>query len=91
MKDKEISEFAKSRDEAIISFVTEDSLEKFYRHCEKYGIELPNDENVMKAGIYKAVQECTDISDDVKTTAAIKCMMLGFQPFADWSRYASAD
>lgn len=35
----------------------------------------------MKAGIYKAVQECTDISDGIKAIAAKKCIELGFFPF----------
>lgn len=35
----------------------------------------------MAAGIYKAVQEVTNISDEVKVKAAMKCMKLGFVPF----------
>ena len=88
-----IAEYVKSRDEALIDFVMTDSMEKIDKHLDKYSPGLFDgvDPDVMKAAMYKAVQECTDISDDVKTTAAIKCMMLGFQPFADWSRDASAD
>ena len=35
----------------------------------------------MAAGIYKAVQEVKNISDEVKVKAAMKCMKLGFVPF----------
>lgn len=51
MNKKEIAEFVKSRDEAFISFVQTDSLAKFFKHCAKYGVELPEDSDVMKAGI----------------------------------------
>ena len=91
MNKKEIAEFVKSRDEAFISFVQTDSLAKFFKHCAKYGIELPEDSDVMKAGILKAVQECTDISEEIKIKAAMKCIKLGFFPFANWHYSEVAD
>ena len=35
---------------------------------------------VMKAGVYKAVQEITGISQTVKHLAWNKCLALGFEP-----------
>ena len=84
MNNKEIAEFVKSRDEAFVSFVQTDSLAKFFKHCAKYGIELPENSDVMKAGILKAVQECTNIPKHIKMLAAEKCIRLGFKPFIDW-------
>ena len=81
MKNEEIAEFVKSRDEAFICFVKSGKLEKFYKHCEKYGQKLPEDETVVKLGILKAVQECTNISENVKTKAAKMAMKMGFSPF----------
>lgn len=37
----------------------------------------------MKAGIYKMAQYCTDIPDNVKDQAMIKCLELGFNPFIE--------
>ena len=91
MTNKEIAEFVKSRDEAFVSFVKTDDLTKFYAHCKKYGQELPKDEMVIKAGILKAVQECTDISEEIKIKAAMKCIKLGFFPFANWHYSEVAD
>ena len=84
MNDKEIAEFVKSRDDAFVTFVKWDRLDKFYCHCEKYGQELPKDETVIKVGILKAVQECTNIPEDIKTKAAMKAMKMGFSPFVNW-------
>ena len=84
MNKEEIADFVKSRDEAFISFVMTDDLSKFRKHCKKYKVILPTDKKVVKASIYKAVQECTNISDDVKAVAFMKCSMLGFKPFIDW-------
>lgn len=82
----EIAEYVKSRDEALIDFVTTDSMEKIDRHLDKYnpGLFKGVDPDVKKAALYKAVHECTDIPDDVKATAFAKCSMLGFKPTIDW-------
>jgi hypothetical protein len=44
---------------------------------------MPKDEKVMKAGVYKACQYCTDISEEVKGIAMQKCLKLGFNPFIE--------
>ena len=41
---------------------------------------IPKDERVLKAGIYKGAQECTDIPDEVKAIAREKCIAIGFKP-----------
>ena len=84
MNDEEIAEFVKSRDEALIDFVMTDNMEKLKAHMKKYEMWLPEDSDVLKAGIYKAVQECTAIPKKVKKTAMEKCIKLGFKPFIDW-------
>ena len=81
MNKKEIADFVKSRDDALVTFVKSGRLEKVYKHCEKYGVELPKDEIIMKAGLLKAVQECTNIQEDIKSEAAMKAMKMGFCPY----------
>lgn len=41
---------------------------------------MPENPDVMAAGIYKAVQEVTTMPEDIKVKAAIKCVQLGFEP-----------
>ena len=74
-------DFAKERDRAFIKAVVDDDWSGVLKYAKKYGVPVPKDEKVMKAGIYKAVQECTKIPDDVKGTAMRKCLELGFTPF----------
>lgn len=80
MTNKEIKRFVSDRDTAFIAAVTQDDWEPVRKYCRKYGVKLPKDEDVMKAGIYKAVQECTNIPAEVKYEAAVKCRALGFKP-----------
>lgn len=72
--------FAEERDKAIIDAVVNDKWDKVIKYSKKYGVPIPKKENVMKAGIYKAVQFCTNIPEDVKVLAMQKCMKLGFNP-----------
>lgn len=51
------------------------------RIAKKHGVKMPKDLKVKQAGIYKAVQECTNIPDEIKSKAVFKCMELGFNPF----------
>lgn len=77
----DMKQFVKDRDSAFVSFVVNDDWEPVREYCRNYGIPMPDTPDVMAAGIYKAVQEAENIPDDVKRTAAIKCMRLGFMPF----------
>ncbi len=71
---------ASERDKAFIEFVKTGNKEKVMRYCKKYGVPLPDDERIMSAGIYKAVQLCTNIPEDVKVMAMQKCLEIGFNP-----------
>lgn len=79
--------FAKERDEAFTDFVLTGSTKKVRAYCKKYGVQMPKDEKVFAAGIYKAVQECTKIPQDVKNKAFMKCLELGFSPLIKWEEY----
>ena len=73
--------FVKERDEAFIEAIVNDNWRPAQMYCFRYGVPIPNNEKVFKAGIYKAVQECTNISNEVKDLAMQKCLELGFYPF----------
>ena len=55
-------------------------IDRIKRFCKRWGTEIPTDEKIMKAGIYKAAQECKSIPKEVKKIAAEKCVALGFKP-----------
>ena len=80
--DKYLQKFCKSRDRAFTAFVMNDDWDAVLKHLKRFNqyAKLPKDENVAKAGIYKAVQECTYIPVEVKAEAARKCVLLGFKP-----------
>ena len=77
----DFKEFVKERDSAFINFVQTGDTKQIIKYCKKYGVTVPKNRKVFAAGIYKAVQECTDIPDDVKTLAMKKCLDIGFNPF----------
>ena len=76
-----MNNFVKERDEAIKKAVLDDDWEPVKKYSIKYGVPLPKSERVMKAGIYKACQECLNIPQEVKEVAYIKCINLGFEPY----------
>ena len=73
--------FVKERDEAFTDFVLTGNRDKVIAFAKKYGVPIPRSERVFAGGIYKAVQECTSISEEVKKIAAVKCVELGFTPY----------
>lgn len=77
-----VREFTKSRDDAFTKFVMEDDWDAVLKHFKKFGMDVPSKEKetVAKAGVYKAVQECTSIPIEVKAEAARKCILMGFRP-----------
>lgn len=75
-----IEKFAKERDEAFINFVETGSFKKVNQYCKKYNIDMPKNRKVKAAGIYKAVFYCTNIPQDIKDKAFIKCLNLGLTP-----------
>lgn len=72
--------FAEERDAAFIDFVKTGNSEKVMAYCRKYGVPVPRDYKVFAAGIYKAVQECVSIPEDIKTLAMWRCISMGFNP-----------
>lgn len=78
-----MNKFVKERHEAFVSAVVDDDWSKIRTYSKKYDMPLPKDRKVMKAGIYKACQYCTDISEGVKDIAMRKCLELGFIPFIE--------
>ena len=81
MTDKFAERFVKDRNEAFTDFVLNDDLTKFKEYAKKYAIQIPTSKKIIKAAVYKAVQECTDIPEEVKAIAAEKCIKLGFSPY----------
>lgn len=75
-----IKDFLKDRKTALTRAVLYDDWGAFRKYCKKYQVPIPKSPNVMKAGCYKAVQGCNDISDEVKQIAFNKCLELGFSP-----------
>ena len=71
----------KERDEAYIDFVKTGNSTKIKAYCKKYDILMPKNKKALKVGIYKAVQYCTNIPEDVKDKAKKECLELGCNPF----------
>lgn len=76
-----MNDFVKERDSAFVDFVKTGSMKKVDAYCKKYGVVMPENPRVKKAGIYKAVMQCTNIPDNIKDMAMAKCLELGFSPF----------
>ena len=76
----DFTQFVKDRNEAFTDFVLTGNTKKVRAYCRKYGVGMPYDRKVFAAGVYKAVQGCTDIPEDIKTMAMTKCLELGFSP-----------
>lgn len=80
-----MTRFLRDRRKAFTKAIMDDDWSYVKTYCKKYNVALPEDERVMKAGIYKAVQECIDIPEEVKNTAIEKCLKLGFLPFINYN------
>lgn len=76
-----MEKFVQERDRAFTEFVKSGDLKAVRKYCHKYRVKIPENERIFKAGIYKAVQECRGIPQEVKDLAAMKCVELGFSPF----------
>lgn len=75
-----MKQFCMDRDDAMTAAVMEDDWDAVRRYCKKYKVPIPSNENAMKAGIYKAVQDILSMPQEVKDTARRKCIALGFKP-----------
>lgn len=74
-------EFVEDRNRAFTAFVMNDDWDAIKEYCTNYCVVMPDNPDVLAAGIYKAVQEVPSIPDDVKVKAAMKCMKLGLSPY----------
>ena len=72
--------YPKERDKALIEFVKNGDIKPWAKVCKKYGLIRPKSWKVERAGIYKAVQYCTNIPKDVKVLAMQKCLKMEFNP-----------
>lgn len=75
-----IRQFVIDRDDTFTAAVMQDDWDAVRRFAKKYGAPMPTNERVMKAGVYKAVQEVISIPQEVKDVARKKCIALGFKP-----------
>ena len=77
-----LEDFTRERDEVFTRFVLEDDWQGVEAYMIKYELidEAPKNPNVVKAAMYKAVQECRSIPAEVKAEAARKCREMGFRP-----------
>lgn len=78
--DEKIAVFVADRNKCLEEFVLNDNLEGYREHCERWDMIYPKDEIVFKVALYKAVQEVSDLSEEVKQIARSKCIILGFNP-----------
>lgn len=76
----DMRKFVRERNRAFADFVMTGNWNKVRAYCAKYSIRMPLNDKTAAAGIYKAVQECSGISDDIKAIAREKCIALGFKP-----------
>ena len=76
-----MTEFVKERHKAFADVLYNDDFKAMDKYCKKYGVPKPKSKKVQKAGIYKAIQQCTDFTEEEKTKAMVKCLELGFNPF----------
>lgn len=77
----DMKEFVKDRNAAFTAFVMNDDWNAILEYCRTYGVRMPDNDKTFAAGVYKAVQEVTNIPDEVKKAAAMKCLKLGLSPF----------
>lgn len=78
-----MSELVKDRNEAFVEAVVNDNWDKVRKYSKKYGIPIPKNKAAMKAGVYKAVQYCKDISEEIKLQAMQKCLEMGLNPYIE--------
>lgn len=79
-----MNDYAKERNNAFIEAVVNDNWAPVRTYAKKYNLKIPKSGKAMKAAVYKAVQYCTGISDELKEIAMSKCIKLGFNPLIDW-------
>lgn len=70
--DKYLEEVVDSRNKAITAFVMNDDLSAVITHFMNYGIQIPDNEDVLKLAVWKSALEVTNLPKEVKDTATKK-------------------
>ena len=77
----EIKKIVKERNEAFIDFVLNGNEKKLRTFCKKYQMPVPERSEVLASAVYKAVQECIYIDEEVKALAREKCKAIDMSPY----------
>jgi hypothetical protein len=75
-----MKQFREDRKQALAKAVLDDDWGAVRKYCKKYGVEIPKEKRIFKAGVYKAAFNCLDSDPQVIATAYEKCLKLGFSP-----------
>lgn len=84
MKKFDSKAFVKERHAIFKAVLDNDDLKPLFAYCKKYGVPIPQREDVAIAGVCKAIQECTDFTEEEKEKAREKCIALDFTPYMDY-------
>lgn len=79
MSKKEIKTFVKERNKILMNIDTP-NLQEIKAHCYKWGVQMPEDEIVILAGLHKARLYVTskEITDEMKNNSRIWLLSHGF-------------
>lgn len=70
--DKYLEKVVADRDKAIKEFVMNDDLSAVITYFLNYGIEIPDNKDVLKLAVWKSALEVTNLPKEVKDTATKK-------------------
>ena len=79
---RSLVDYARERDDAFRAFVEDGDFTHIDKLTAKWSMRpIPHDD-VGRAAVFKAVQECVNIEPETKAKAFALCAELGFFPFA---------
>lgn len=70
--DKYLEKVVADRDKAIKEFVMNDDLSAVITYFLNYGIQIPDNEDVLKLAVWKSELEVTNLPKEIKDTATKK-------------------
>ena len=70
--DKYLEKVVADRDKAITAFVMNDDLSAVITYFLNYGIQIPDNEDVLKLAVWKSALEVTNLPKEIKDTATKK-------------------
>lgn len=79
-----MNDFVKERHEAFAEALHHENVEPFRKYCEKYGMPRVWNKKVEMLTVMKAIQHCTDFSEEDKLLAMQWCLDRGYNPLVDW-------